>query len=467
MRTIEVDTGGYADASLCLRDGNEWACHYFGELLHGLAETGAMAGDSSFAEPFAEGYDEAARAAMDTYASVVRSFATLGRYAFASVENHTYAELASTLGGGLVVTHSPELSAEAWYEIGPAPVPSSLGGDPSSMPDWANWILDEVEGFVWPDADLDRLRRTGDLWREAADHLDEIAGRADFSVGLLAQIRSPEIPLAISSVNDLGTATRDLGAQCRVLGDACTGYADAVEEQREAVIDLVHDLLRDAIIIQSAGFLAGLVTFGAAAYGATAINVAKISHEASRFKVMIELLRAYAIEAKVAMGAGTAAMWETQRRLRRFVEARSVMLGERGSFQIIPGTPKAKTFLGLHEGGPLKAHTLKKHVGKTDEYLRHRLATEPSKKMVSTFPNEQVAEDSIKTVLAREQSKIQAWLATSTSTNLPLSATFTDSIGRVMMRSGDIVPGHVLQTRLVKDASMPDGYRILTTYVFP
>ncbi len=37
-------------------------------------------------------------------------------------------------------------------------LPSSLGGDLSGLPSWAAWILDQVEGFVWPDADSERLR---------------------------------------------------------------------------------------------------------------------------------------------------------------------------------------------------------------------------------------------------------------------------------------------------------------------
>lgn len=323
MRALEIDPAGYVDASLALRDANLWAAHRLGELGDGLADTGAMAGDSSFAEPFADGYDETAQLAVDVFADLVTSYATLGRYAFASVENHTRAELASVIGAGtLLTTDAPSFSATIWYDAAPRQVPDSLGGDPSSMPGWASWILDRVEGFVWPDADLDRLRRTGDLWRTAAAGLEEIAGKADFSVQMLGDLSSPEIPLAVGAVTDVAAATRDLADQCTTLGDACTGYAEAVEQQRAAILDLVHDLLRDALIIQGAGLALGFVTFGSTNAVATEINIAKIGAEMPRFAAMIEVLRLYSLEAKVALGARGTSLVGTELKLKRFAEAR-------------------------------------------------------------------------------------------------------------------------------------------------
>lgn len=467
MKTIEIDTGGYAAASYCLRDANMWAAHYLGELGDGLADTGEMAGDSSFAEPFATGYDESARLAVQTWTSLVTSYANLGRYAFASVENHTRAELASVLGGGPVVTDSPELSADAWYEVAPRDLPSSLGGDPSSLPDWANWLLDKIEGFVWPDADLDRLRRTGEIWRTAADHLQEIADHADFSRFLLGEMRSPEIPLAINHVNGLAAATRDLGHQCADLGDACTAYADAVEEQREAILDLAHDLIRDAILIQAGGFVLGLVTLGTANGGAAAINAAKIAAEAPRFRAMVELIRLYALEAKVALSAGGSAMMATELKLRKYVQARNVLLGERGSFKILPGAAKPKPFLHLHEGGNAGGHTLAKHVAKTDDFLRARLKATPNAKMVSTFTDRDIAEQAITKVLSEHSGQVSAWLASTSGGGLGLESRAVGSLGRVMMQSGHVVPGYTARVVLVKDASMPGGFQILTAFVKP
>ena len=47
--------------------------------------------------------------------------------------------------------------------------------------------------------------------------------------------------------------------------------------------------------------------------------------------------------------------------------------------------------LMAHEGLD-GGHTLAKHVGKSDEFLRHRLATEPRIKAASTFYDRQTAE---------------------------------------------------------------------------
>lgn len=462
---IRIDGAGYTQASLALHAGNQWAARYYGVLGDALVDTGAMAGDSSFAEPFSQGYDEAARSATQTFDNLITSYANLGRYAFASVENHTRAELASTFGA-LVVTDAPSMLTNSWYDVVPITIAPSLGGDPSSMPAWANWVLDKVEGFIWPDADLERLRRTGDAWRTAADHLELVAQNADCSVACLCEIRSPEIPLAVNAVSGLAAATRDLGAQLNALGDACSGYADAVEQQREAVLDLLHDLLRDAIIIQGIGFLAGLVSFGSANAGATAINIAKIGAESSRFRAMIEIIRACSVEAQVALKASGTAIVATDVKLRRFVEARMALRGEAGTIELGASGRRGKSFLELHEGGAMKGHTLRKHVGKTDEFLRRRLVQE-RKHMASTFTDDAAAESSVKRTLDQSRSTLEEWMTAGPQQKLVLHASFDNPVGRVMMRSGMVVPGHRIKIVLVKDAVMPEGYRILTAFVKP
>ena len=462
---IDIDGLGYSQASGALHDGNQWAARYFGVLGDALAGGGSMAGDSSFAEPFATAYDESTRVAMLTFVDLVTSYANLGRYVAASLENHTRAELASTLGR-LVVSDESDVLSDDWYAVTPIEVPSSLGGDPSSMPGWANWILDQVEGFIWPDADLDRLRETAGGWRAAADDLDYVASHADIGVRGLCLERSAEIPLAVHTLNELASATRDLGAHCASLGTACDDYAAAVEAQREAIIELVEDLLRDAIIIQSLGFLVGLVSFGTANYGATAINIAKITSEASRFRAMLELLRLYSMEARLTLNAGTTAIAAVDFKLRRFVEARVALRGEAGTIQLGADGRKAKSYLKLHEGGAMGAHTIDRHIGKTDDFLRSRLANE-TKKMVSTFPNEAVAENSIRSALTGSRASIEAWLKKATTEGLPVQARFEDPVGRVMRRSGEVTEAHGVRAFLVKDSSMPDGYRILSSYPTP
>lgn len=57
------------------------------------------------------------------------------------------------------------------------------------------------------------------------------------------------------------------------------------------------------------------------------------------------------------------------------------------------------------EGG----HTLAKHVGKSEEFLRNRLATEPWVKAASTFYDRQAAEAALSTLLDENASKVARW----------------------------------------------------------
>ena len=85
-----------------------------------------------------------------------------------------------------------------------------------------------------------------------------------------------------------------------------TTYADHVEEQRAAILDLVHDLLRDAVIIQGIGIVLGVVTAGTTAAGAAALNAAKIAAAAPRLLRIIATLRSLAstCAAPVRLAAG-------------------------------------------------------------------------------------------------------------------------------------------------------------------
>jgi hypothetical protein len=64
--------------------------------------------------------------------------------------------------------------------------------------------------------------------------------------------------------------------------------------------------------------------------------------------------------------------------------------------------------LAAHEAVPT-AHTLAKHVGKSEAFLRNRLATEPRLKAASTFFDRQTAENAISNLLRANQRTVDRW----------------------------------------------------------
>ena len=78
--------------------------------------------------------------------------------------------------GGAIVYEGETLPESGTVAVLPSIPPSALGGDPPALSPEANWILDHIKGFAWPNADTDRLRDAAQTWRTAAEGLDELRG---------------------------------------------------------------------------------------------------------------------------------------------------------------------------------------------------------------------------------------------------------------------------------------------------
>ena len=143
-----------------------------------------MAGDASLAEEFAAAYDDAARSCLAAVADLVDAFATCGRLTLASLANHGRAEARSVISGRTVYDGSACVAG--YVAVLPCAPPSSLGGDLAGLPGWASWILDQVEGFVWPDADVDRLREAAACWRSCV--------APDRRPVVVLRLRGPRLP---------------------------------------------------------------------------------------------------------------------------------------------------------------------------------------------------------------------------------------------------------------------------------
>jgi hypothetical protein len=118
--------------------------------------------------------------------------------------------------------------------------------------------------------------------------------------------------------------------------------------------------------------------------------------------------------------------------------------------------------LAAHEraGG----HTLERHVGKTDEELKARFQREPNREFSSSYTSEDSAQHAMSDVMAARQPIIDEWLTGSKQT-LKFDGEAGSVIGRVAIgESGAVVDATGLRVVLLRDHSMPDGYRILTSF---
>jgi hypothetical protein len=108
-------------------------------------------------------------------------------------------------------------------------------------------------------------------------------------------------------------------------------------------------------------------------------------------------------------------------------------------------------------------HTLRKHVGRTDEELRERLQRERNISAASTWADRAAAEQTVGAALQAERSKIENWERRGgRRPNLALHFDAGHEIGRSIIRgAGQVVP--CTQAVIVLRAD-GDGFYVLTTY---
>jgi hypothetical protein len=124
----------------------------------------------------------------------------------------------------------------------------------------------------------------------------------------------------------------------------------------------------------------------------------------------------------------------------------------------------------LVDGGGLQAHEdagghlLDRHVGQSEQDLATRLVNEPQISGSSSFPDRATAERVVSQTLDANQSTIADWLAGGSS-RLRLDYSSSDPTGiSVSKGTSGAVDVNSARVILVRDPSMPTGYRVLTGY---
>lgn len=126
------------------------------------------------------------------------------------------------------------------------------------------------------------------------------------------------------------------------------------------------------------------------------------------------------------------------------------------------GSPTAGGY-DLQRDEELGGHTLRKHVGRSDEELRERLEQEPRISAASTWTNTDLAEQTVAAALRDQAARIAQWQARGERrANLALHYNAGREIGRSLERgASQTVPctGAVIVLK-----ASGDGFYVLTTY---
>ena len=109
-------------------------------------------------------------------------------------------------------------------------------------------------------------------------------------------------------------------------------------------------------------------------------------------------------------------------------------------------------------------HTLKKHVGRTDEQLEERLRRERNISAASTWTDRDSAERTVAEALQAERNRVEKWMGRGyPRANLALHYDAGHTIGRSMQRGSE----HTVDCTsavIVLRADGPDSFYVLTTY---
>jgi hypothetical protein len=456
---VAVATDGYVEAADAYRTGNHTAADVHARLVSGLSTTGAMAGDDASAADFAAAYDQAAAGILAAIADVVTAYSTLRSVTTNSAMNHQRAEERSILPGRVVPVDCTAAPPDTDRTVLPSTPPTSLGGDAPVLTPEERWILDHIEGFVWPDADVDRLRSAARTWRTAAAGLDDAASYCGLAVAALDTQRSPEIPLASAATTDLRSTISALASSCDALAADCDAYADAVESRRREIRLLLHEIMRFFIEGVVIGAALSAVTAGAGSAVALGSIVARVAAQAPRFAAILAALRATTAAIAGSVRSTHATVQLHRVRLERFLHV--PVRNERGALALgRPGRPPG--WLSRHEHSG--SHTIHEHVGKSVEELKAR-RIQDGLPIASSFRDQAEAERLIESVLRRRSNAIDEWLSSSRA-RITLEVPTNAAAGVSVTAEGPVVATRV-RLVLARDPSMPEGFRIYTAYPHP
>lgn len=192
---LAVEGGGYSSAAGEFESANQFlgfACESLSGKLTGYA---GMAGDDATSYEFAQAYDSAAAQGLSTLGDVVAALGSFSTLLEASGSNHVAAE---TANAGR--PDPPRPLARDLMVFRPTTLPAAAGGTPHSPDNVKGWIVDQIQGFVWPSADIDLLREAAHTWKYAATALDELPSYSHTATVHLEDQHSPEIPLALDAL---------------------------------------------------------------------------------------------------------------------------------------------------------------------------------------------------------------------------------------------------------------------------
>ena len=282
---LTIDRALYADAADLLAQGNQTLATIASDLFDALSAAAVSVGEGDGARSWCGSYENAADAVATELSQLIDAVGNAATLLDASGHNHAAAEAAAAPYG----LPFPSLTGRELASVSLSGIPSMYGGNVGEPWGWS-LVADHLDGFAWPGADIDRIRRLASAWHKAGDDLRTAISFAADAIERLALNDSPELPQAITVCQHLNSACLALADDCDALGTACTAYADAVSDARSHVVHAFKELLGVTGIGALIGIGASFVSGGLAGIASSGLEGTVASTFIARIVSLLDAL---------------------------------------------------------------------------------------------------------------------------------------------------------------------------------
>ncbi|MDG3014656.1 hypothetical protein [Speluncibacter jeojiensis] len=284
MTTLTVDPAEYAAAAAQLARVGVDAAHVVSTLTAALDGSGGMAGSDHAGTAWADGYDQAAKAALEAASTAAAGAGQVATLLHATGQNHAHADAASTIGGGDATLPAPPAPLQPTSPV----LPSAAGGIGAGPPGWP--LVAGLVGYAWPNGHQDRLHAAQAAWSAAAGAMEQVATPIATAASRVGAQQSPEAPAASSTCTQIGTHIGELAGVFTQVGQSCGEYAAHLDQAHHEIISVLRDLVVQTVAIEAGGAVLAFFTAGLDEIAAQAAVAARVASAAAKIRRVIEAL---------------------------------------------------------------------------------------------------------------------------------------------------------------------------------
>lgn len=330
--TQEFDPEAVKAAGEQYKQLGSWAAHRAKGLAETLSECAGSAGTDNAAKDFCAKFDPAAKAAVEAGVGAANGCYAVADLLYATAVNHQIADTASAVNANTIPAFAPGSKVT---EQAPS-VPSLLGG--SGPPSWWESMKDYLQGAMWPNGDVEKLRTLSTtLYRAAEEGVRSDLNRLEYPLHGTSPIievshqRSPEIPQAVASMTEARDAYKSLADDWKATGKCCADFAQRIEDVRSAIGKEMAILLGTVAATEAVAAILIPVTIGGSEVVSKLVDTERLVATGARIVALINEFRAAAELCALPSVAASANMTRTLATLGPLLSAQASLFAAEGA----------------------------------------------------------------------------------------------------------------------------------------